>query len=448
MILKYIFFVILYLIPIISFAQESVLQSHPIGGDATELKIPSSQILEAESSVPLRIESDIKDFIFDSTLSLQPRTMYFNRDSHLFGEDNNDERASWAAGGIIAFKSGKIEDIFDIRAELFHVEKIYGPLDKDGALVLKTNQENYTVIGVANPRFQYKGNILSLYRQKHDMPYVNSEDSRMTPNTFESYSYGFIGTEKNSPLKFGLGYIDKIKRRNEDEFITVSEAAGSTAESQSGMPWMGFKLIPHKKFSFSAVNYSLIDCLNIFYTEIDYADRLNDSIGYKATLQYSNQTEIGEKQLQRNANTTGSSGALMAISYNNILFRSAVTINSASDALISPFGAYPGYTGSIVEDFNRAGEIAWKTGLSYDFSAKMMNGLSAYLEYIHSNNALDESNSSLPDIQEVDINMDYRPTEGLLSNYWLRIRAGFVDYENGDSATDVRLIISHALPVF
>lgn len=444
---KILFFILIILAPRLSESQESVLQSDTIGGEATELKIPSSQILESEPQPLTDVETDIRNFILDSTVKFNFRTIYFSRDEHFDGDDNNNQRASWAAGGSVAFKSGKIEEVFDIRAELFHAQKLYGPLDKDGALVLKPGQEDYTTFGVVNPRFQYKGHILSLYRQRHDMPYVNSQDNRMTPNTFESYVYGFVGSDDKAPVKFGVGYLDKIKRRNDSDFVHLTEAAGISSGEKRGMPWFGFRVLPTERISFSAINYSLIDSLNILYSEVDFSTKLNENVGIKTTLQYSNQTAIGTKLLDYQSDSTEMAGGFLALSYKSIILRTSLTANTSSGNLISPFGTYPGYTGSIVEDFNRAGEIAWKLGVSYDFSSIRLKGLSAYLDYIKGNNAVDNDKQGLPDKSELDVNIDYRPRDGFLSGFWLRIRGGFVDSESAGSATDLRFIINHEFPV-
>jgi len=51
----------------------------------------------------------------------------------------------------------------------------------------------------------------------------------MTPNTFEGYTvHGAFGEGKTGPgFTYGAGYVPKIKERNSDEFIYMSEAAGA-----------------------------------------------------------------------------------------------------------------------------------------------------------------------------------------------------------------------------
>jgi hypothetical protein len=46
---------------------------------------------------------------------------------------------------------------------------------------------------------------------------VNRNDNRMTPNTFEALTL----TEEQGRLHYSVGYVWRIKRRNDDEFISM-----------------------------------------------------------------------------------------------------------------------------------------------------------------------------------------------------------------------------------
>jgi len=54
----------------------------------------------------------------------------------------------------------------------------------------------------------------------------------MVPNTFEGYTLrGIIGDEKSSgALKYVAGYVSKIKERNQDRFVWMSEDAGADVQ--------------------------------------------------------------------------------------------------------------------------------------------------------------------------------------------------------------------------
>ena len=67
-------------------------------------------------------------------------------------------------------------------------------------------------------------------RQSLDLPYVNKEDNREVPNTFEAYR--LVGRYRQ--VQFIAGYVDKIKRRNSSTFISMAKAAGAPPVPRHG----------------------------------------------------------------------------------------------------------------------------------------------------------------------------------------------------------------------
>ena len=85
----------------------------------------------------------------------------------------------------------------------------------------------------------------------------------------------------------------------------------------------------------------------------------------------------------------------------------AVTGNSSSEDLISPYGSYAGYNSVITNNYNRAGENGLRTGLSYDFEEVGLKGLSAFGNYVWGNGAVDsETEEDIPDWDELDLTLD------------------------------------------
>lgn len=435
-----------------AFAQEANLQSAPIKGDAQELELPSSAAFQPEPKAEAGTWS-LKDqlenlpaFFRDTTLKLNLRNFYFSREAATDSPGNDNEKVSWAMGGSAALKTGKLYDVFSVAGEVFTSQKLYGPEDKDGALLLEPGQDGYTILGVANGRFEYQEHLLSLYRQRLDLPYINSQDNRMTPNTFEGYNYAFLGEGTTPPFQFGAGYINKIKTRNSDEFVYMSEAAG-VSDAERGMPWMGARFRPIEDLKIVAVNFAGIDFLNIFYSDAEYAYKIDEDWGLKSSLQFAEQRSIGDNLLTGEDVSATAWGALQAISFRKLMLRAAVTVNDKGSSLRSPFGSYPGYNSSIVEDYNRAGEIAWKLGISYDF-ARFVEGLSGYVDYIKGNRASSDAHEALNDKDETDINFDYRIKEGLLNGFWFRVRSAFVHEDNVGTTKDFRVIVNYDVPIF
>lgn len=433
-------------------AQESVLDSQPIIADAQDSRLPSSDAFEREPAPEAgtfslqEVLQDFSPFIKDTTLKINIRNFYFARQDGADSPGNDKEKISWALGGSALLKSGKLYDVFSVWAEAFTSQNLYGPKDKDGALLLEGGQEGYTVLGVANPRFEHAGHLMSLYRQRHELPYINSQENRMTPNTFESYSYGYLGEGDKPPFQFGAGYIDQIKKRNADEFVSMAEAAGVSGHER-GMPWFGFRIRPSDEIKIAAVDFAGLDFLNFFYGDAEYALKISDDWGLKSSLQVSEQRSIGDDLLLGEDRSVFMWGAQNALSYRKFQLRAAVTVNDSGTSLRSPYGSYPGYNSSIVEDFNRAGELAWKVGAAYDFVNLGLDGLSAYVDYIQGNQAVDDDKQPLNDKKEFDVNIDYRIKEGSLSGFWLRLRGGFVDEATVGTTQDYRVIVNYDFPV-
>src|SRR5262249_60773499 len=106
---------------------------------------------------------------------------YFNRE-----KPDGSENEAWAFGGWISYKSGWLLDTFSMGATLYGSAPLYAPSDKDGTLLLKPGQEGYYVPGEAYGALRHKENaILTGYRQLVDQTYINPQDNRMTPYTFQ-----------------------------------------------------------------------------------------------------------------------------------------------------------------------------------------------------------------------------------------------------------------------
>jgi hypothetical protein len=432
--------------------QESALQSAPIKGDAENLELPSTQAFTQEKEPepgPWSLKESLKDspaFFRDMTSKLNLRNFYYNQSDATDTPGHDKEKVTWAQGENLQVKSGKVSDVFSIGGEVFTNQKLYGPEDKDGAKLLEPGQDTYTVIGVANPRFDYEGHVVSLYRQRMDLPYVNSQDNRLTPNTFENYAYAYLGEGDAPPFQFGMGYFNKMKKRDSDEFVYMSEAAGITGHD-SGMPWIGARVRPAKDLKIVAVDYDALDILNIFYSDAEYSMKLSEDWGLKSSVQFSAQNSVGDDLLTGEDVSGTTWGFQQAASYRKFMVRAAVTTNDKGMTLQSPFGSYPGYNSSIVEDFNRAGETAWKIGISYDFVNLGLDGLSFYSDYIAGDGAVDDSGNSLNDKEEKDFNIDYRVKEGLLTNFWLRLRAASIHEDTVGTTEDYRVIVNYDVPI-
>jgi hypothetical protein len=439
-----------------SLAQESVLDEGPMPGTVQELVDPFREPFEKPLPLPWllpRLRRTLRDtlrweeitdqpFFRDSALSLKPRTFYYNRDTNKADAVDSHNEA-WALGGSLAYQSGWYKDFLSIGAEVFTSQKLYGPRDRDGTLLLRPGQKAYTVLGIAQAELRYRNHNAMLFRQYLDLPYINKQDNRMTPNTFEGYRLSRPGGQ----FRYGIGYVAKMKRRDSSTFISMAEAAGAPENRKRGLFLAGAAYVPSDTALTGVVNYIVPDVLNILYTETNYTWIVNQDLQLKLSAQFTDQRSVGKEFL--GSFDTRVVGSRAALSYKNAIVTTAFSATASKASIRSPFGTYAGYLSLMEKDFNRAGESAWLMGFSYDWQRLGIPGLSFTMNYARGYGARDAvADTSLPDEEEFDITVDYRVQHGPLSGVWFRVRNGYVDFDrNGGSVNNVRVIISYELPV-
>ena len=225
--------------------------------------------MEPESADPwkdwLAENENLSPFIRDSDVKLHLRNYYLNREDF---EDNDLE--TWAQGGYLRLVTGRAADILSFGGTVYGSYRLYGPEDKDGALLLKPGQENITVVGEAYAQLNYAKQQVRLGRQEYNQPWVNLQDNRMIPNTFEGYGLSTPLAE-NPNLQYGLGYVDKMKKRNSDTFVSMSEAAGDASGADHGAVMGGVRYKFADELTLEVFNVWTPDVINLFQAPGDFA---------------------------------------------------------------------------------------------------------------------------------------------------------------------------------
>ena len=385
---------------------------------------------------------DAPPFFRDTKLNINLRTFYFDREKY-----DKSTSSAWAIGGALDYQSGWFLDHFGLGAVLYTSLPLYGPNDKDGTLLLKEGQDGYTVLGQSYGLIKLVDtHLIKLYRSSYDTPYINPQDNRMTPNTFEGYSIqgGFGGKEGAPGLKYIGGYINQIKTRNADKFIYMSEAAGVDNVERGVV--MGGALFSYGNFSIGAINYYSDDIINVFYSEAKQTVKLSDTLGLNFAAQFTNQASVGDDLLTGSSFHVNQFGLRAGISYRSGIFTAGYTNDSRGSDVRSPWGGYPGYTSVQVQDFNRAGEQSIMGKLSYDFTRLGLEGLTAYALYVHGWNRVDATTKkSVPNENEFDADLQWKPKQGFLKGIWFRVRYAVVHQyqEPKNYIHDFRFIVNY-----
>jgi hypothetical protein len=308
---------------------------------------------------------------------------------------------------------------------------LYGPLDKDGARLLQPGQEQYTVMGELYGQFKLTDEILAVAgRRTFNTPFINAQDSLMTPNTFMMYAVQglFHNTDDTNSLRFGAGYVDKMKPRNAQDFESMATAAGAPGGVERGVYVAGANYTAGG-FSVGGIDYYSADIINIVYSEIKYAIPLARRVTLRFGAQFVDQHSTGDDLLTGKPFATEQYGLKAEVGLGGALLTAArthtaigdVSSNGSGTNMRNPWGAYPGYTSVQLENFYRAGENATLLRAAYNFPKR--TNLSVYGLWVH---------GSTPNVEkqyaqsEYDFNVQWNAPKGTFEGLQLRARYAHV----------------------
>ena len=118
----------------------------------------------------------------DTKFELNLRSFYFDR-----SDFNGSEKQAWAIGGWLGVKTGYFLDHVAFGATVYTSNPIYAPDDRDGTLLLAPGQNGYTVLGEFYAELRIVKDVgITVGAKGYDTPFINRNDTRMTPNTFEA----------------------------------------------------------------------------------------------------------------------------------------------------------------------------------------------------------------------------------------------------------------------
>jgi len=376
-----------------------------------------------------------REALEDTQFRFNPRLFFLSRDKY-----DGSHMESFAVGGWAGLKTGYFLDRVSFGATVYTSQHLSGDVSEDGAALLAPGQEGYTALGELYADIRLKDDLnLYIGRKEYDTPYLNRNDVRMTPNTFEAIS--LIGKTKvgsdGGVVKFGLGYFDQIKERNSDDFISMAKDAG--ADVNRGVFTAG-ALYQKGSFSFGGIDYYSDDIINIAYLEakMEFAA---GNLKPRVALQFTDQRSVGDDLLTGDDFSARQWGVKAELPVGNALFTAGFTGASGDTSMQNPWSSYPGYTSVQVEDFNRDGEEAFILRAAYEFP--QVPGLSTYALWVH---------GSTPDAagqfsrDEYDFNLQWAPPEGKLKGLSLRLRYALVEQDAAagtDDLEDFRFICNY-----
>jgi len=377
---------------------------------------------------PLREQiKGLPAFLGDTDLKVHFRSYYYNRTTP---DDTQNEAEAF--GGWITYQSGWLLDTFAMGASFYGSAPLYAPDDKDGTSLLKPGQKGYYVPGEAWGALRYgEYALLKGYRQLVDQSYINPQDNRMTPNTFEALTLG----GKVGWVQYLGGFVWNIKTRNSDEFVAMSSAAGAKGQ-HDGVGLSGVRLTPVKDLRIDVTNQYGVNMFNTIYAEGDYLLALSENWRLRLGAQFTDQRAVGDAILAPAHGkywVTQAGGTRLQLGYRELTLTAAFSVTGNGNNIQNPWGSFPGYLSMIELDFDSARQKAWLIGAAYDFSKLLTPGLSANANLVWGVDAVNPSNQkTAPNQAEYDFTADYRPPfkVPVLRGMWFRFRSAIVDQQD------------------
>ncbi|MGH7390197.1 MAG: OprD family outer membrane porin [Candidatus Rokuibacteriota bacterium] len=405
--------------------------------DAAPPPPPQTGLLETAFPRLREGMSTLPPFFRDTDLNVRFRTFYFNR-------QNDDDTAleAWAAGGWIQYASGWLLDTFAIGSTYYTSLPLYAPDDRAGSLLLTPGQDAIGVFGEAWAALRYQDYaLLRGGRQRIDDGYVNSQDNRMIPNTFEALTLS--GTL--DWVRYDVGYLWNIKPRDSNDFISMSRQAGAGGDDE-GLILTSLAFTPIKDLLIYAGNYYAVDVFNTTFVKGEYTHTISKDLKLQFGLQFTDQRGVGDERL--GDFTTWNVGAGSRLLWRGLSLGVATHFTGDEASIRSPWGSWPGYLSLMVTDFDRANEKAFGAGLKYDFGGTLLPfqlpGLTVHLLYAMGTDRIDPAtDNGQPNTHEgnLDIVYNVQAVKGLS----VRFRNAYVGRGNGEVLKDFRIIVNYEL---
>ena len=349
---------------------------------------------------------------------LQLRTYYFDQDS-LSGVPS----VAWALGGWAGVRTPWLGDVLQLGVVGYTSQRLYGPANESGTLLLQPDQDPINVIGLAWGALRFAGQTFTAYRQLVNRPFINPQDNRMVPNTFEAYTLSGAPAET---FAYTGGYISRIKNRDSEKFVSMSQDAGGTGSAEGlafvGADWdfvKGGRIRADVQYGFDVYNTVYVDAR----VPVDLAERTRLTLG----AQYYPQRSVGDAQI--GDFSTWGAGVQAVLAHGPFAAQLSFTRTGTGYDTQNPYGEHPSYLNLQQVAFNSAGERAWGVGANVNFAEFGATGLSAAFAYAAGRDRVDSSTGApVPNRDEIDLLASYRvdkryALEGLvvtLRYSWLR----------------------------
>jgi hypothetical protein len=274
----------------------------------------------------------------------------------------------------------------------------------------------------------------------------------MVPNTFEGATLVSL-PDKDRNYDYALGYLWAVKQRDSNDFISMSNALASGDVENRGAPFFMVKYRPIQGLSTAFTDYYVQDFVNTGFVQAEYDFHQPKGVpNWIIGANVIDQRSVGSDLLTGNSFQTYQASAKVQMSYVGWTLFAASSITGDGSKIFSPYGTKPNYTDMQQASFDNAREKAIGGSVAYDFgyafSKAGLSGLSAGVWYTHGWDAIDPStNLGIPNRDELDLWIQYRPTQGPLKGFRVKTQYSNVWQQNNvrDTQPEFRFIVDYTV---
>lgn len=384
-------------------------------------------------------ESIVDAFGRDSEVTLHLRSYYFDRLN-----PGDVQNAAWAIGGWAGYKTGWIADALQLGAVGYTSQRLWGPEDKGGTLLLATPQQPYSVLGEAFASLKLWEQTLTGGRFIVNQPEINPHDNRMTPVTYEG---GSLGGAIGGLSYFGA-YLGGTKQKTSERFVNFVEAANIAGTASEPLWLLSLSTEPVKGLGLRLSSYYVANVLSSTMADVQWLTTLDENYRIRLSALAMYQSSVGDDLLKGAPFSTYSNGLRADLLTRAATLSLAYQQTGRGSNYNTPYAGWAGYPSMIVKDFDVAGMKAWLLSASYDFASLRLPGFAIQAAIAHGSDAINASSGAAqPNWIEYDLTADYRFSAKTwpewVRPFWLRGRAGHVDMGASGVIDDYRIILNY-----
>lgn len=373
---------------------------------------------------------DLKGAFKEGHVTGKSRTYYFERDY-----DDSNTRQDIATGGMFYYTTGELKGV-NLGIAFYTGQgmglnnddrDVYGLLAKD----TNGNHENFTVVGESYIKAVFQDTTLKLGRQELELPWVNTDDNRLTPQSTNAYT---IINNSIPELELFFSHITRMRGKASESFVSMTEYAELSADKPMSAIGTTYKGV--KDLDIQAWDFFGHDFINNLYLKAIYSREMEGLFKWHLIAQHLKQNDIGDS-VGGSVDTYmyGIEGGIETHGLEISLVGSSI----GDDDVIYPWG-HDFLVSAVVCDLYQAEGKGWRAVLVYDCSEIDVPGLIAKVAYAHFNTP-DQGNNASPDTNETDFDLRYK-FKGYLEGMGIRTRYGIIDQDEslgGEDYTDLRI---------